>query len=491
MTHEPEPELVDVLVVGAGLSGIGAAVHLQRQAPGTTFLILEARESTGGTWDQFRYPGVRSDSDIFTLGYGFRPWKGANSIAAGADILQYARETVSENGIEPHIRYRTRVLAADWSREQARWRVTAEDAATGHRRIVSCGFLYVCSGYYRYDQGYTPAWPGREQFTGQVVHPQHWPADLDVTGRKVVVIGSGATAVTLVPALARTAARVTMLQRSPSYVMPIASNDAVAGLLRRVLPEQRAYAAVRWKNVKIVTALYALSQRFPTQVRALLRRVAVRALPPGYDVDTHFTPAYDPWDQRMCFVPDGDLFAAIRSGRAEVVTDHVEAFTPTGLRLRSGAELVADVVVTATGLNLLPLGGIGLSLDGEPVSIGEHVAYKGVMLEGVPNLAFAIGYTNAPWTLKVDLVSSWVARLVARMRQRGEAVVTPRLPAEPMATTPFIDMSSGYFERSRSSLPLKGDRGPWRNQQHYARDAALYRAPLDQDGVLDFTAGSS
>jgi monooxygenase len=481
------PEHVDVLIVGAGLSGIGAACRLETDAPGFSYAILEARGSSGGTWDLFRYPGVRSDSDMFTLGYAFRPWTGAKSIVAGGDILGYLRETAAEYGVDRHIRYHCRVLRAEWSSAEARWTVTVEHPDSAEPTIVTCGFLYLCPGYYRYDEGYTPTWAGVERFAGQVVHPQHWPADLDVAGKRVVVVGSGATAVTLVPALADAGAQVTMLQRSPSYVLPIAEHDGIADLLRRVLPARRADAAIRRKNIAVATALYSLSRRYPARMKALLRRIATKRLPPGFDVDTHFAPSYQPWDQRMCFVPGGDLFATIRSARAEVVTDHIEEFTATGLRLRSGAELAADVVVTATGLNLLPFGGIDLAVDGEPVAIPERVAYKAMMLDGVPNMAFAIGYTNAPWTLKVDLVSAYLARLLRFMRDHGHATATPRLPAAPMATRPFIEMSSGYFERSRGSLPRQGDRAPWRLEQHYAKDSALFVGPVDDDG-LEFAA---
>jgi monooxygenase len=484
------PAHVDVLVVGAGLSGIGAACHLQTDAPGTSYVVLEARESSGGTWDLFRYPGVRSDSDMFTLGYAFRPWTRPEGIAAGSTILEYLRETARAYDVEQHIRYRCRVESASWSSADARWTVTVLRTDSGQRTTVTCGFLYLCSGYYRYDRGYTPDWPALEQFSGRVVHPQAWPQDLDVAGQRVVVIGSGATAVTLVPALVDAGAQVTMLQRSPSYVLSLPGDDAVAGLLRRVLPERQAYAAIRWKNVRVSSAIYGLSRRHPRRVRALLLKAVRKQLPPDFDVDRHFTPTYDPWDQRMCMVPEGDLFAAIRSGRADVVTDHVERFTATGLRLRSGAELTADVVVTATGLELLPLGGIALDLDGEPVVVPEHVAYKGMMLDGVPNLAFALGYTNASWTLKVDLVSAWVARLVRRMARDGTAVVTPRLPDAPLATSPFIEMSSGYFERARSTLPLQGDRAPWRLRSHPVKDAALFRGP-DAHADLEFTRATA
>lgn len=480
-------EHVDVLIVGAGLSGIGAACHLQTEAPETSYAILEARAASGGTWDLFRYPGVRSDSDMFTLGYAFRPWTRPKSIADGGDILAYVRETAAEYGVDQHIRYGSQVTAASWFSQQARWTVTIEHAGTGERSTRTCSFLYLCSGYYRYDQGYTPDWPGREDYQGLVVHPQHWPTDLDVTGKRVVVIGSGATAVTLVPALAVTAASVTMLQRSPSYLMPLPGSDPVADLLRRFLPADRAYRAIRWKNVKTSTAMYEFMRKRPARTRALLRRVAIKRLPEGFDVDTHFKPSYDPWDQRMCLVPDGDFFAAVRAGTADVVTDHIEAFTTNGLRLRSGAELQADVVVTATGLNLAPLGGIALTVDGEAIAVPERVAYKGMMLGGVPNLAFALGYTNASWTLKVDLVSSWVARLLRTMRQNGHVSVTPVLPETPMVTAPFIEMTSGYFERSRAILPRQGDRSPWRLQQHYAKDSPLFRGPV-ADEALQFRA---
>jgi monooxygenase len=484
------PAHVDVLIVGAGLSGIGAACRLQTDAPGTAYAIVEARGASGGTWDLFRFPGVRSDSDMFTLGYPFRPWTEPESIAGGEGILRYLRETATAYGIDRQISYHSRVVGADWSSEDARWTVTVEHPETAARSTRTCGFLYLCSGYYRYDQGYTPTWPGRESFTGAMVHPQHWPEDLDLTGKRVVVIGSGATAVTLVPAIAEVAARVTMLQRSPSFVLPLPTRDPIADLLRKVLPERRAYAAVRWKNAWIATALYNLCRKYPARARAVLRQVAVKRLPAGYDVDKHFRPAYEPWDQRMCLVPDGDFFAAIKSGQAEVVTDHIETFTPAGLQLRSGAQLEADVIVTATGLNLLPLGGIELTVDGETVCIPQRVAYKGMMLEGVPNMAFAIGYTNASWTLKVDLVSSYVSRVLRFMRRSGLAIVTPRLPPERMGTSPFIDMTSGYLERARATLPLQGDRSPWRLQQHYFKDAALFRGPIAEEG-LEFRAAAA
>jgi monooxygenase len=471
---------VDVLIVGAGLSGIGAAVHLQTDAPGTSYAIVEARGASGGTWDLFRFPGVRSDSDMFTLGYAFRPWNEPKSIVGGEEILRYVRETATAYGVDSHISYHSRVVRAEWSGADARWTVTVEHAETGEHTRRTCGFLYLCAGYYRYDQGYEPTWPGRESFAGVLVHPQHWPGDLDVTGQRVVVIGSGATAVTLVPALAEKAAHVTMLQRSPSFVLALPGHDPIADLLRKVLPERRAYAAVRWKNARVATALYQLCRKHPARARAVLRRGVLRRLPADYDIDTHFNPAYEPWDQRMCMVPDGDFFKAIRSGRADIVTDHIEAFTPAGLALRSGAQLAADVIVTATGLNLLPLGGIELVVDSEPVRVAQRVAYKAMMLEGVPNMAFAIGYTNASWTLKVDLVSAYVSRMLRFMAECGYATVTPRRPPGPMDTSPFTDMTSGYFERALAILPRQGDRAPWRLRQHYFKDAALFRGGFEE-----------
>ncbi len=478
--------MLDVLIVGAGLSGIGAACRLRSEVPQATFAVVEARAASGGTWDLFRYPGVRSDSDMYTLGYDFRPWAGTTALAGGGEILQYVRDTAAEYGVDELIEYGLRVTEARWSSADRYWTVTLHDAATGKATTRACRFLYLCTGYYRYDRGFAPEWPGREAFTGTIIHPQEWPEDLDVAGKRVVVIGSGATAVTLVPALARLGARVTMLQRSPSYVFSLPMNDVVAEWLAKVLPRRAAYAAARWKNIKLATAIYQICQKYPERARAFLQGGVRRRLPDGYDVDTHFTPTYGPWDQRMCLVPDADLFKAISAGDAEVVTDHIETFTASGLRLKSGRELEADVVVTATGLNLHPLGGIELAVDGEPVRIPEHVVYKGMMLDGVPNLVFALGYTNASWTLKVDLVSAFFGRLLRHMRRAESEVVVPRLPGPPMEKVPYIEMSSGYFERSRALLPLQGEAAPWRLRQHYAKDAKLLRGRVD-DGALEFS----
>lgn len=478
-TNDPAPAGgidVDVLIVGAGLSGIGAACHLHTDATGASYAILEARAATGGTWDLFRYPGVRSDSDMFTLGYPFRPWKQPETIADGAAILHYLRETATAYNVDSRIHLNRRVEAAHWSTETARWTVTVANTDDDQRSTATCRFLYLCSGYYRYETGHTPAWPGQEQFTGRIVHPQHWPDDLHIAGQRVVVIGSGATAITLVPALANLgAAQVTMLQRSPSYVLSLPTRDPLDTLLRKLLPAHRADRAVRWKNIRVSTAIYQLSRKYPHRVRKALRKAAEKRLPAGYDIDTHFTPTYNPWDQRMCMAPEGDLFTAITSGDAEIVTDHIDRFTPHGLRLRSGRELAADVIVTATGVDLRPLGGIPITVDGQPVTIADTVAYKAMMLDGVPNFAFAVGYTNASWTLKVDLVSAYVADLIHRMRRDHITIVTPRLTAKHMPTAPLIDMSSGYFERARHTLPRQGDRPPWRLRQHYAQDAPLFR----------------
>ena len=479
--------MLDVIIVGAGLSGIGAACRLRTEVPGATFTVLESRDASGGTWDLFRYPGVRSDSDMFTLGYDFRPWVGTTALAGGEEILKYVRDTATEYDVDRSIEYGRRVTGASWSADARHWTVTVQDAHTGETSARTCRFLYLCTGYYRYDEGYTPEWPGRESYAGTIIHPQQWPEDLDVFAKRIVVIGSGATAVTLVPALARLGARVTMLQRSPSYIFSLPSRDVVAELLGKVLPERTAYAASRWKNIKMSTAIYQLCQKYPQQLRAFLQGGVRRRLPAGYDVDTHFTPTYDPWDQRMCLVPDADLFKAIGSGKAEMATDEIESFTPSGLRLKSGRKLAADIIVTATGLNLYPLGGIELAVDDEPVRIPEHVVYKGLMLDGVPNLVFALGYTNAPWTLKVDLVSRFFARLLNDMRRGGREVVVPRLPKTPMTTTPFIEMSSGYFERARKLMPLQGEDVPWRLRQHYAKDAKLLKDQVVDDGVLDFS----
>ena len=477
------PQHVDVLVVGAGLSGIAAGYHLQAGAPGKTYAILESREAIGGTWDLFRYPGIRSDSDMFTLGYGFRPWPEAKAIADGPSILQYVKDTAREYGIDRHIRFNHRVVRAAWSSDEQRWTVEAQRTDTGETVRLTCGFLFTCTGYYRYDQGYTPELPGIERFGGQVVHPQHWTDDVEYAGKKVVVIGSGATAVTLVPAMARDAEHVTMLQRSPSYVVSLPNEDPIGKLIRRVLPERLAHRVVRWKNVLITMGSYQLSRRRPQLMRKLLRRGVERALPEGYDVDTHFNPRYNPWDQRICLVPDGDLFKAIGSGRASIVTDRIETFTETGIRLASGQTLEADLIVTATGLNMLLLGGLEIAVDGQVVDPAKTLTYRGMMVSGVPNMALAIGYTNASWTLKCDLICQYVARLLNHMDQHGYKQATPRPGPQDVPAAPFLELTSGYVQRSVDLFPRQGARAPWRVMQNYVRDIGLIRRGDIEEGM--------
>jgi monooxygenase len=480
-------EHLDVLIVGAGIAGIGAAHHLQERCPEKTYAIFEARGDIGGTWDLFRYPGIRSDSDMHTLGYRFRPWTAAKSIADGEAILKYVRDTAREGGIEPKVRLRHRVLAAAWSSEEDRWTVEVERTESGEKLTVTCDFLFVCSGYYRYDQGYTPEFPDIERFGGQVVHPQHWPEDLDYAGKRVVVVGSGATAITLVPAMAEQAAQVTMLQRSPTYVVSLPGEDPIAERLRRRLPDRVAYAIVRWKNVLLQMGSYRLSRRRPELMKRLIRRGVVNSLPPGYDVDTHFKPRYNPWDQRLCLVPDSDLFEAISAGDAEIVTDTIESFTERGIRLGSGAELEADVIVTATGLNLLFLGGIAVTVEGEEQDFGKSFTYKGMMLDGVPNFAFTVGYTNASWTLKADLTAEFVCRLINHMADEGYSRCVPEADDPTLTVEPLLDFNSGYVLRSLDQLPKQGSKEPWKLRQNYPVDLRTLRYRPLEDGVMRFS----
>ncbi len=488
------PEHLDVVIIGAGLSGIGAACHVRAECPDRTFVVLEARSKSGGTWDLFRFPGVRSDSDMFTLSYPFRPWLGEKAIADGADILSYLRETARENGIDERIRYHRRVRHASWSSEHARWTVEVDVTGPAGEPLtteqLTCTFLFGNTGYYRYDEGYTPPFAGIGDFTGTIVHPQHWPDALDLTGQRVIVIGSGATAVTLVPALAREVGddgQVTMLQRSPSYVVSLPQRDRLTDLARRHLPAKLAYRLVRSKNVLLTMLSYQLSRRKPALMKSVLRRGVLRQLPPGYDVDTHFTPRYQPWDQRLCVVPDGDLFTAIREGQVSVVTDDIERFTEKGLRLRSGTDLDADVIVTATGLNLLVFGGVTLDIDGTPVDLSHHVSYKGMMFSGIPNLAMTFGYTNASWTLKSDLTANWVCRLLNHLAANGYRQVTPVGPDPTLPTRPFSDLTSGYIKRSLAVLPRQGLTAPWRLQQNYLRDVLALRYRPLVDEKLEFS----
>jgi cation diffusion facilitator CzcD-associated flavoprotein CzcO len=477
----------DIVIIGAGLSGIGAACRLERQCPDKRYAILESRESIGGTWDLFRYPGIRSDSDMFTLGYDFRPWRESKAIADGASILKYISETAREYGLDQHIRYGHRVTDAYWSSEEAEWTVHAE-ADTAVR--IRARMLLICAGYYRYEQGYLPDFKGRERFAGMLVHPQHWPEDLDCSGKKIVVIGSGATAVTLVPELARNAGTVVMLQRSPTYMIARPDTDWIANVLKKILPARAAYAMTRWKNIGMQQWLYRQTRKRPQAVRRKLLRWARSQLGPDVDIEAHFTPEYDPWDQRLCLVPNGDFFQAVRSGRASVVTDGIESFTERGLLLKSGAELEADIVVTATGLDVVALGEIRLSVDGEPVVLADKFSYRGVMLSDVPNCMSTFGYINASWTLRADLTAEYFCRLVHHMDQTGCRQCTPELQGTDrnmQAKAWITGFTPGYLQRVMGRLPKQGDREPWLNPQNYAHDRKVFRhAPLD-DGVLRFT----
>jgi monooxygenase len=480
------PEHFDVLVIGAGLSGIGAAWHLQSHCPDRSYAVLEARDAMGGTWDLFRYPGIRSDSDMYTLGYHFRPWRDPKAIADGPSIKAYIEETARDHGIDRRIRFRHRLVRAEWSSADARWTVTAEAGDARTPVVFTCGFLYCCTGYYDYEQGYTPSWPGTERFGGRIIHPQHWPEDLDYAGKRVVVIGSGATAVTLVPAMADRAAHVTMLQRSPTYIAALPGRDALANAARRVLPAGAAYAVARWKNVLRSQFYYTLARRRPALFKRALRRTAVEALGPDYPVDVHFSPRYEPWDERLCIVPDGDLYAALRAGRASVVTDQIDTFTETGIRLQSGEELEADIVVTATGLNVKILAGVTLVVDGRTVDLSRTMAYKGMMYSDVPNLASAFGYTNASWTLKCDLVAQHVTRMLNHMRRNGFVQVTPRRDDPSLVEEPVLDFTSGYVQRALPTLPKQGSKAPWRLHQNYVKDLFALRMGRVDDPALEF-----
>jgi cation diffusion facilitator CzcD-associated flavoprotein CzcO len=483
-------EHCDVLIVGAGLSGIGAGVHLKRKCPAKRYVILEGRPSMGGTWDLFRYPGIRSDSDMHTLGYNFKPWRAAKAIADGPAILDYVKEAAAEYGVDQHIRYGHRATTATWSSEHATWTVEAVRADTGETIRFTCNFLLMCAGYYSYRRGHTPEFEDRERFTGTIIHPQEWPDDLDYAGKRVVVIGSGATAMTLVPAMAKDAGHIVMLQRSPTYVVSRPDRDVIANGLRAVLPETWAYAITRWKNVALQQFLYRRTRTHPEQVKQKLLDMVRKELGPDYDVDTHFTPRYNPWDQRLCLVPNSDLFEAIRSGKASIVTDRIERFTETGIALASGRQLDADIIVTATGLNLVVLGEMQFVVDGGPVDFAQTWTYKGMMYSGVPNLVCTFGYINASWTLRADLTAEYACRLINHMDDRGMRQVTPRLREtdRDMPGRPWIDaFSSGYMQRMMHRFPRQGDREPWINPQNYARDRKMIRrAPLE-DGALVFS----
>ncbi|GLZ35153.1 flavin-binding monooxygenase [Lentzea sp. NBRC 105346] len=470
----------DVLIVGAGISGLGAAYYLRREHPHKTFAILEARGAIGGTWDLFRYPGIRSDSDLHTFGYEFKPWRAKEAIAGADKILAYLHETVEEHGLGDAIRFHTKAIAAEWSSREAHW--TVEIERNGERSTLSCRWLFCAGGYYRYDEGFTPHFEGRERFQGQIIHPQHWPEDLDYAGKHVLVIGSGATAVTIVPAMAEAAGHVTMLQRTPTYIMPVPAKDPIANGLRRLFREDRAYALIRRKNILQQQLIWRFSQRFPNAARRLIRRFNAKLLPEGYPVDEHFNPPYNPWDQRLCVVPDGDLFTAISRGKASVVTDRITTFTETGVRLESGRDLEADIIVTATGLNVQAFGGMTLTVDGAEVSLPDTLAYKGMMLSGVPNFAYAIGYTNSSWTLKVGLLCEHFCRLLAHMDEHGYDTARPVVADPDAPTRPFLDFGAGYIKRVVDQLPRQGGRAPWLTSMNYFSDVKLLRRlPVEDD----------
>ena len=489
------PEHFDVLIVGAGLSGIDAAHHLQKFCPRKSYVILEQRERIGGTWDLFRYPGIRSDSDMLTMGYSFRPWTHPKAISPGEDIREYITATARDEGIDRNIRFRHQIKRASWSSEDAKWTVEALKQSSGADKndvreeavTLTCNFLFCCAGYYRYSAGYLPEFPNSGLFKGRMFHPQAWPEDLDYSGKRVVIIGSGATAVTLVPAMAKTAAHVTMLQRSPTYVISAPEKDRIANFLRHIMPAMWAYRLSRWKNVGFMTYIYQLSQRFPNFVKRGIIKKASKLLGTDFDVDTHFTPRYRPWEQRMCLIPDADMFEAIKSGRASVVTDQIESFMERGILLKSGKELEADIIVTATGLAMQAFGGMELTVDKQRVDVGQVLAYKGVMMSGVPNFASVFGYINASWTLKADLICNYVCRLLNFMDRKSVRQVTPN-PLGESAAAPFVEnFSSGYIQRALASWPKQGQKKPWRVYQNYFRDTISMKWTRVDDEGLEFS----
>ena len=483
-------QFFDVVIVGAGLSGVGAACHLQDKCPGKSYVILEGRGSIGGTWDIFRYPGIRSDSDMHTLGYNFKPWCEAKAIADGPAILKYVKEAAAEHGIDKHIRYRHLVKKAIWSSSDAAWTVEARCNGTGGTVAIRCNMLLVCAGYYSYDAGYTPVFTGRDRFKGDIIHPQEWPENLDYRGKKIVVIGSGATAVTLIPAVAEEAGHVVMVQRSPSYVVSRPEKDKIANILRKLLPEKVAYAITRWKNIRFQQLVYRRTRTNPDKIKRMLLDMVRKELGPDYDIETHFTPRYNPWDQRLCLVPDSDLFYAIRSGKASIVTDQIDTFTEDGVLLKSSEELEADIIITATGLNLILLGGMEFSIDGKLVKFSDTFSYKGMMYSDVPNLISTFGYINASWTLHADLIAEYACRLINYMDAKGYRQCAPHVSAEDkdMQTQPWISaFSSGYIQRLMHLFPKQGDKEPWINTQNYGLDKKLLRRGSIDDGVLLFS----
>lgn len=479
-------DFLDVLIIGAGISGIGCACYLQRERPATRWAILEARDDLGGTWDLFRYPGIRSDSDLYTFGYEFKPWVRPNAIASGAEIMDYLREAAAEYGIERRIRYRHRMIAADWDSRTALWTVTVR-GPDGETLSLRARWLFGATGYYDYAAGHRPRFEGEDSFEGPILHPQDWPEGFDPSGLRIAVIGSGATAVTLVPALARTAAHVTQIQRTPSYVLPVPAQDKWANRFRHWLPGELGHRLARQMNIRRQRLSWLFCRKYPRAARWLLRRLNLRFLPEGFDVDTHFNPPYDPWDQRLCIVPDADFFTALGSGRASIVTGPVAAFTPRGVRMESGEEVPADVIVTATGLNLQLFGGADLRVDGAPVDPADRLVFKGMMLDGVPNFAFAVGYTNSSWTLKVGLLCQHFCRLLDLMERKGWAVAVAQRPAGKIRTRPLLDFGAGYVQRSIKRLPRQGEAPPWEMTFDYIEDARLLRRGPVEDPALEFS----
>ncbi len=478
-------EHFDVIVVGAGISGISAGYFLQERCPNKSYVILEGRDNMGGTWDLFKYPGIRSDSDMYTLGFSFSPWTKGKGIANGDDILSYVKETAAEHGIDQHIRYRHTVVSANWDNKKSLWTVSSTKSGTGESIQYTCNFLHMCSGYYRYDEGYTPEFKGRENFKGEVIHPQHWPEDINYKNKNVVVIGSGATAVTLIPNMTDDAKHVTMLQRSPTYIAGMPNGDFFPSMLRKVLPKKMAYDVVRLRNVTLFMAFYQFCIRFPKASRKVLLAQARQWLGSNAELK-HFNPAYNPWEQRVCLAPDGDFFAAIRKGKASVVTDKIECFDENGIQLKSGAHLDADMIITATGLNLIPFGGMQLSLNNEAVNLHEHMTYKGMMIQNIPNFSYAIGYTNASWTLKADLTSAYVCRVIQHMDEKGYAVFSASNVAPDVEEAPFMDLASGYIQRAQAQFPVQGSKAPWKLYQNYFLDLLSLRFSKIDDEVMVF-----
>ncbi|NRB36197.1 MAG: NAD(P)/FAD-dependent oxidoreductase [Rhodobacteraceae bacterium] len=479
-------EKTDLLIIGAGLSGIGQACHMTQTCKDKSFILVEARERIGGTWDLFRYPGIRSDSDMFTFGYKFRPWKSAKDIAPGQDILAYLNDTIDDYGLRDQIRLQNRITRLNWSSQTRRWHATVEPAG-GEPYEVEAKFVSSCTGYYNYEQGYLPEWEGYEEYTGQIAHPQHWPDDLDYAGKKVLVIGSGATAVTIVPSMAKTAAHVTMLQRSPTYILSRPGEDGFAKWVNRLLPWKAAWKLARIKNILLSIYIWNTAKKKPDKMRAFLRKMAMQELPDGFDVDTHFNPSYDPWDQRLCLIPDSDFYEAIKSGKASIATDQIARFTQNGVATTSGEVIEADIIVPATGLQIQFLGGIEASVDDVPLTPSDHMVYRGMMLSNVPNFAVIFGYSNASWTLKADLTADFVCRMVNYAQDKGAEVVMPVLDGPADGNVPLVSLTSGYLQRAKTKLPQTSDTRPWKNYENYIADMMSIRHGKIEDGVLTFT----